>query len=151
MEIFNVHRRDVHNFDDYMNLKKPGFGGPGSALALKDKRGKFINKEPRLLGYQRTVTRDDTFKNQVFNPTYKAMGGDLVYKQEVGKNPYDYPDLYNNMGIGMVEMGETNEGLCHSSFTRFLIESASPDCKCEDECNCKEKVSKRKITRKKSK
>jgi hypothetical protein len=133
MEIFNTRRRDVHNFDDYMNLKKPGFGGPGSARLLKDKRGKFINKEPRLAGYQRTVTRDDTFKNQVFNPTYKAMGGDLVYKQEVKKNPYDYPDLYNNTGIAMVEVGETNEGKCYPNFTRFILESK---CKCGNKCGC---------------
>ena len=137
MEIFNVHRRYVHTFDDYMNLKNPGFGGPKSAKLLKDGRGKFVDKDRKLSGYQRTVKRDDTFKNQVFNPTYKAMGGDLVHKQELKKNPYAYPDLYNNMGIGTVEIGETNEGMCHSNFTRFLIESAN-DCKCGPKRSCKD-------------
>lgn len=135
METFNVRRRDVHTFDDYMNLKKPGFGGPKSAKLLKDGRGKFIDKDRKLSGFQRTVKRDDTFKNQVFNPTYKAMGGDLVHKQEFKKNPYDYPDLYNNTGIGMVEVGETNEGKCHSNFTRFILES---ECECESDCDCKD-------------
>jgi hypothetical protein len=135
METFNVRRRDVHTFDDYMNLKKPGFGGPKSAKLLKDGRGKFIDKDRKLSGFQRTVKRDDTFKNQVFNPTYKAMGGDLVHKQEFKKNPYDYPDLYNNTGIGMVEVGETNEGKCYSNFTRFILES---ECGCESDCDCKD-------------
>jgi len=137
MEIFNVHKRDVHTFDDYMNLKKPGFGGPKSAKLLKDGRGKFIEKDRILSDYQRTVKRDDTFKNQVFNPTYKAMGGDLVHKQDLKKNPYAYPDLYNNMGVGMVEVGETNEGKCHANFTRFLLESAN-EGKCGSKCSCRD-------------
>ena len=135
MEMFDVHRRDVHNFDDYMNLKKPGFGGPKSATSLKNAKGKFINKDRKLQGYQRTVKRDDTFSNQVFNPTYKAMGGDLVHKQEVGKNPYDYADLYDNMGVAMVGVGKANEGMCHTNFTSYLLESES--CKCGSDCKCK--------------
>ena len=78
------------------------------------------------------------FTHEVFNPTYKALGGDLVHKQEVGKNPYDYPDPYNTVGIGMVEVGETNEGKCSKTFTSFILESAAhKDCECGDDCKCK--------------
>jgi hypothetical protein len=124
MEMFNVHRKDVHNFDDYMNLKKPAFGGPSSAEPLKDGKGKFVNKDRKLQDFQRVVKRDEAFGNQVFNPTYKAMGGDLVHKQEAGKNPYNYPDPYNNVGIGMVEIGESrvDEGKCQS-FKSFIMNS----------------------------
>lgn len=145
MEIFNVHRRDIYSFDDYMDLKKPGFGGPSSAEQMyTEPRGKVkrVNKDPKLKEFQRTVHRpvqNNQFTHEVFNPTYKAMGGDLVHKQEVGKNPYDYPDLYNHTGIGMVEVGETNEGLCYSNFTRFLLESKIEEaCKCGDDCACKD-------------
>lgn len=118
MEMFNVHRKDVHNFDEYMNLKNPGFGGPKSAMPLKDAKGKIANKDRKLEGYQRMVKRDATFRNQVFNPTYKAMGGDLVHKQEVGKNPYKYADLYDNMGVAMVEVGESKKALNESKMTK---------------------------------
>lgn len=127
MEIFNIKRRDVHNFDNWMDLKKQGFGGHESGKLLKDKNGKDIDKDRKLQGFQNKVSRHDAFSNQVFDPTYKAMGGDLVHKQEDGKNPYDYPDLYNNMGIAAVNIGETNEGLCHSSFESFILESENTD------------------------
>lgn len=136
MELFNVHRRDVHNFDDWMDLKKPGFGGPSTATPLKDAKGKFVDSSRKLSDFQRTVTRHEAFNADVWNPTYKAMGGDLVHKQEVGKNPYDYPDLYNNMGIAQVEVGETNEGKCYTSFDSFILEAESADASDSDECDC---------------
>jgi hypothetical protein len=145
MEIFNVKRRDVFKFDDWMDLKKPGFGGSKSAEELKTGSGKFKNKDRKLKDYQRKVERHDLFNNQVFDPTYKAMGGDLVHKQEDGKNPYDYPDLYDNMGIATVGVSKTNEGKCHTDFSDFVLESevkskkhkeneceCGPDCECED-------------------
>lgn len=118
MEIFDVNRRDIHSFDDYMDLKKPGFGGPASAKALKDLKGKFVNKDRKLQGYNRTVKRDKAFDHPVYNPTYKAMGGDSIHKQEVGKNPYDYPHT-NNTGIPVVNVA--NEGKCYTNFTEFII------------------------------
>jgi hypothetical protein len=93
MEIFNVKRRDILTFDDYMDLKKPGFGGPMSAKQYKDKKGKLVNKNPKLSSYQRTVERDPAFSNQVYDPTYKAMTHDLVYKQD-NKEPFTYTDPY---------------------------------------------------------
>jgi len=151
MEIFDVHRRDVYNFDDYMDLKKPGYGGPSSGELLKDNKGNYVNKDRKLEGYQRTVKRHDAFGNQVYDPTYKAMGGDLVHKQDnKGKNPYDYPDSYDEMGIPVVNVGDagkpnkTNEGFCTTDFESFLLESAvvdgnddeDCDCECEDKENC---------------
>ena len=159
MEIFDVHRRDVYNFDDYMDLKKPGFGGPSSGKLLKDKKGKKINKNPKLFEFQNNVTRHEQFKNQVYDPTYKAMGGDLVHKQSKGKNPNDYKDSYDEMGIPVVIVGKkkyqpTNEGKCHVSFDSFVSESAinyedkdwlvlnkkesTEDmyCDCDKDCDC---------------
>jgi len=125
MEMFNVHRRDVHTFDQYMDLKNPGFGGPSSAEQFMDNKGKRVNKEPKLEQFSRKVTRDENlFGHEVYNPTYKAMGGDVIHKQEDGKNPYDYPDSYSNQGIPVVEIGEreeTNEGKCYVDFTNFMM------------------------------
>lgn len=141
MEIFNVKRRDIYTFDDYMDLKKPGFGGPASAKNLVDNKGKIINKDRKLANFQNRVERHDAFNHPVWDSTYKAMGGDLVHKQEVGKNPYDYPDPYTNMGIPTVDVGKastnkpksvvkkTNEGMCQVDFYEFVFES------CDDECN----------------
>lgn len=117
--MFNVHRRDIINFDNYMDLKKPGFGGPSSAKLFKDNSGKRVNKDPRLKEYQRVVERDPIFSHPVYNSTYKAMSHDVVYKQEK-KKPYTYPDPYK-VGIPIVDI---TEGKCVSSFERFINESS---------------------------
>ena len=139
MEVFNVKRRDIHTFDSFMDLNKPGFGGPASAQPLKDGKGKFVNKDRKLQQFQNKVERHPAFSHEVWNPTYKAMGGDLVHKQEDGKNPYDYPDSYHNMGLPVVNVGKTktNEGLCFSDFNEFIFESADieGECECEGECD----------------
>ena len=147
MEVFNVKRRDIHTFDSFMDLKKPGFGGPASARMLKDAKGKFVNKDRKLQQFQNKVERHPAFSNEVWNPTYKAMGGDLVHKQEGGKNPYNYPDSYHNMGLPTVNVGKsakTNEGFCFSDINEYIFESAdiNTECDCEcsgdGECNCDE-------------
>ena len=125
MDVFDVHRRDLFNFDEFMNLKNPGFGGPSSAIAEKDDKGNRIKKEIKLDGYRNVVERHPAFSHEVWNPTYKAMGSDLVYKQEVGKNPYDYAEPYENMGIPVVDVTKgrdsrkTNESLSCMSFDEF--------------------------------
>ena len=118
------------------------------------------NPDRKLKEHKNVVKRDETFKNQVFNPTYKAMGGDLVHKQEVGENPYDYEDLYNNMGVATVETGKVhtakpkyfadhaNENLCNTNFIDFVLESAivdedgvCEDCgdnECPEGCECED-------------
>lgn len=120
MEMFDTHRRDILNFDNYMDLKKPGFGGPASAMPLKDGKGKIVNTKPRLAGFQRTVERDPAFSHPVYDPTYKAMTGDLVYKQE-GKKAFKYDD--QRTGIPVVQMDPLKEGKAYSSFERFINES----------------------------
>lgn len=120
MEMFDAHRRDIFTFDDYMDLKKPGFGGPASAIALRDARGKKINKSPKLDGYQRTVERDPAFSHPVYNSTYKAMTHDLVYKQE-NKKPFKYTDPYRT-AVPVIEYDPTDEGKTYSSFDRFINE-----------------------------
>jgi hypothetical protein len=120
MEMFDTHRRDILNFDNYMDLKKPGFGGPASAQALKDEKGKLINTKPRLAGFQRTVERDPAFSHTVYDPTYKAMTGDLVYKQE-GKKAFTYDD--QRTGIPVVQMDPLKEGKTYTSFQKFINEA----------------------------
>jgi hypothetical protein len=120
MEMFDTHRRDILNFDNYMDLKKPGFGGPASAMPLRDGKGKIVNDKPKLAGFQRTVERDPAFSHPVYDPTYKAMTGDLVYKQE-GKKPFTYDD--QRTGIPVVQMDPLKEGKAYSSFQRFINES----------------------------
>lgn len=120
MEMFDTHRRDILNFDNYIDLKKPGFGGPASAMPLRDGKGKIVNDKPKLAGFQRTVERDPAFSHPVYDPTYKAMTGDLVYKQE-GKKPFTYDD--QRTGIPVVQMDPLKEGKAFSSFQRFINES----------------------------
>lgn len=120
MEMFDAHRRDILNFDNYMDLKKPGFGGPSSAMALRDGKGNIIDKSPKLDGYRRTVERDPAFSHPVYNPTYKAMSHDVVYKQEK-KKPFTYDDT--RTGIPVVEVEPVKEGKTYTSFERFINEA----------------------------
>lgn len=128
MEMFNTHRRDILNFDNYMDLKKPGFGGPKSAIELRDARGNLNDRNPKLGEYRRTVERDPAFSHPVYDPTYKAMTNDLVYKQEK-KKPFNYDD--RRSGIPVVEIEPVDEGRAYSSFRKFVNESM--DDELEDE------------------
>jgi len=123
MEIFNVKRRDIFDFDSYMDLKKPGFGGPNSALQYKDGRGNLVNSKPKLKEYQRQVERHPQFGHQVYDPTYKAMTHDLVYKQSK-KKPFTYRDPYLT-GVPVVDMTKMQEGLANTSFNLFINEDYS--------------------------
>jgi len=120
MEMFNAHRRDLLGFNDYMDLKKPGFGGPASAIQARDAKGKLINKSPKLSQYRRVVERDPAFSHKVYDSTYKAMTHDLVYKQE-GKKPFTYPDPYFT-AYPTVEVGELDENTKVVSFNTFINE-----------------------------
>jgi hypothetical protein len=128
MEMFNTHRRDILNFDNYMDLRKPGFGGPKSAIELRDARGNMNDRDPKLKEFRRTVERDPAFSHPVYDPTYKAMTGDLVYRQEK-KKPFTYDDRIT--GIPVVEIEPVEEGRAYSSFTRFINEEVEDEL--EDE------------------
>lgn len=121
MEMFDAHRRDILNFDNYMDLRKPGFGGPNSAIVLRDNKGNLVDKTPKLDGYRRTVERDPAFSHPVYDPTYKAMTHDLVYKQEK-KKPFTYDDT--RTGIPVVEIEPLKEGKTYTSFTNFINEES---------------------------
>lgn len=120
MEMFNVHRRDILNFDDYMDLKKPGFGGPASAIPYADARGKRTVANPKLSKYQKVVERDPAFGHKHYDSTYKAMTHDLVYKQ-AGKKPFTYPDPYLT-GIPVRDISKVEEGFSQTSFSKFIAE-----------------------------
>lgn len=125
MEMFNVHRRDVMNFDNYMDLKKPGFGGPNSAVAFKDKSGKRVVDNPKLKEFQRVVNRDPMFGSRHYDSTYKAMTHDVIYKQEK-KKPFDYRDPYLT-ALPVVDITNASESHVITSFNQFLLETAEMD------------------------
>jgi hypothetical protein len=125
MEMFNAHRRDLLGFEDYMDLKKPGFGGPKSAIPSRDAKGKLIDKNPKLAQHRRVVERDPAFSHKVWDSTYKAMTHDLVYKQE-GKKPFTYPDPYLT-AYPTVEVGEIDENTKVVSFSQFINENIEPE------------------------
>ena len=124
MDLFDIHRRDILNFDSYIDLKKPGFGGNDSLKYARDAKGKEIPKndsENKLKGYRNVVERSPMFKHQHYNSTYKAMTNDLVYKQ-AGKEPIKYADPYLT-GVATVEVGEyeTSESVL-PNFDTFVNE-----------------------------
>jgi len=107
-----------------MDLRKPGFGGPKSAIELRDARGNMNDRDPKLKEFRRTVERDPAFSHPVYDPTYKAMTGDLVYRQEK-KKPFTYDDRIT--GIPVVEIEPVEEGRAYSSFTRFINEEVEDE------------------------
>ena len=131
MEMFNVHRRDILDFDNYMDLKKPGFGGPSSAVQFKDKNGKRVVTDPKLKDFQRVVERDPTFASRHYDSTYKAMTHDVIYKQEK-KKPVDYRDPYLT-ALPVVDMSKIEEGLSYTSFEKFITETEDPTLELKDD------------------
>lgn len=123
--MFNVHRRDVMNFDNYMDLKKPGFGGPSSAVQFKDKNGKRVVDNPKLKEFQRVVNRDPMFGSRHYDSTYKAMTHDVIYKQEK-KKPVDYRDPYLT-ALPVVDITKVSESHVITSFDQFLFEMDETD------------------------
>lgn len=130
MDIFNPKRRDLHDMDSYMDLSKPGFGGPKSAMPSAK-----LGKEEKLSGYRRLVKRDQMFGDH-YDSTYKAMTHDLVYKQE-GQDAFDYD--HEMMGIPVVDLEDAmerkaakkkakmNEGKAYSKFSQFVNEQDMPE------------------------
>lgn len=135
MEMFNTKRRDILDMDSYMDLKKPGFGGPSSAIKATE-----LGKEKKLKGYRNVVKRDPMFGDH-YDSTYKAMTHDLVYKQE-GEKPFDYD--HEMMGIPVVDLEDAmerkakkmkskmNEGKAYSSFSKFVNEADMPEAEYTD-------------------
>lgn len=132
MDMFNNKRRDVYDFDSYMDLKNPGFGGPKSAIPAEK-----IGKETKLNGYRRVVKRDPLF-GEHYDSTYKAMTHDIVYRQE-DEEAFDYD--HGITGIPVVDLEDAmerskklkkskvkmNEGRAFSNFTKFVNEQEAPE------------------------
>lgn len=132
MDMFNNKRRDVYDFDSYMDLKNPGFGGPKSAIPAER-----VGKETKLNGYRRVVKRDPLF-GEHYDSTYKAMTHDIVYRQE-DEEAFDYD--HGITGIPVVDLEDAmerskklkkskvkmNEGRAFSNFTKFINEQEAPE------------------------
>lgn len=86
MDMFNAKDRRHPKMDDYMDIKKPSFGGPKSGKDLDKSKPEFLK------GYRRTIERNKDFEMGGHNPNYdttwKAITNDVVHKQE-GKKPFD--------------------------------------------------------------
>jgi hypothetical protein len=115
MDIFNVKRRDNPSMDNYMDLKKPGFGGPNSKEDF-DK-----SKRKSLEGYQRVVDRNADFEGGNFNhnydPTWKAVTRDLI-SRTAKKKPFN--PMYAKQTIATVNAVE--EGTI-KRFEQFVNEN----------------------------
>lgn len=86
MDMFNAKDRRNPKMDDFMDLKKPSFGGPNSKKDFDKSKPEFLK------GYQRRVERNKDFENGAENPNYdttwKAVTRDTVHRQ-AGKKPFD--------------------------------------------------------------
>jgi len=86
MDMFDAHSRRNPKMDDWMDLRKPSFGGP------KEKKDFDKSKKEFLKGYQRHIERNKDFENGKENPNYdttwKAISRDVVNRQ-AGKKPFD--------------------------------------------------------------
>jgi hypothetical protein len=86
MDMFNAKSRRNPKMDDWMDLSKPGFGGP------KEKTDFDKSKREFLKGYQRVVDRNADFEGgktiNNYDTTWKAVSRDVVSRQ-AGKKQFD--------------------------------------------------------------
>ena len=84
--MFNAKSRRNPKMDDWMDLSKPGFGGP------KEKTDFDKSKREFLKGYQRVVDRNADFEGgktiNNYDTTWKAVSRDVVSRQ-AGKKQFD--------------------------------------------------------------
>lgn len=87
MDMFDAKRRDNPSMEKFMDQKKPGFGGPSSAIPFEPNK-----KKTQLSGYQRVVERDPKFEGGKFNTNYdhtwKAVTRDIISRQ-ANKKPFE--------------------------------------------------------------
>lgn len=115
MDMFNIKNRRNPSMDDYMDPKKPGFGGP------KSKEDFNTSKRETLKGYQRVIDRNADFEGGNFNhnydPTWKAVTRDLI-SRTAKKKPFE--PMYAKPTIATVDAVE--EGRIFR-FDEFVSES----------------------------
>lgn len=89
MEIFDIKRRDLPDFEKFMNMNVESTEYVKASPA-KDASGKDVRKsKDTLKEYQRRIERNPNFSNPVYDPTYKAVTHDKVTK-DAGEEPFDY-------------------------------------------------------------
>lgn len=125
MDMFNAKDRRNPSMDDYMDLKKPGFGGPNS------KKDFDTSKKETLKGYQRVIDRNADFEGGKFNhnydPTWKAVTRDLI-SRTAKKKPFD--PMYAKPTIATVDAVEEGRIL---RFEQFLNEDFNMFAEAEEE------------------
>lgn len=90
MDIFDIRRRDVLSFDKFVDISVDSKTYV-EAREARDEKGNDVREDKeKLKGYQREIERNPNFSHPVYDPTYKAMTHDKVYKQSKDKEPFDY-------------------------------------------------------------
>lgn len=125
MDMFNTKDRRNPSMDDYMDLKKPGFGGPNS------KKDFDTSKRETLKGYQRVIDRNADFEGGKFNhnydTTWKAVTRDLI-SRTAKKKPFD--PMYAKPTIATVDAVEEGRIL---RFEQFVNEDFNMFAEAEEE------------------
>ena len=123
--MFNTKDRRNPSMDDYMNPKKPSFGGPNS------KKDFDTSKRETLKGYQRVIDRNADFEGGKFNhnydPTWKAVTRDLI-SRTAKKKPFD--PMYAKPTIATVDAVEEGKIL---RFEQFLNEDFNMFAEAEED------------------
>lgn len=125
MDMFNTKDRRNPSMDDYMNPKKPSFGGPNS------KKDFDTSKKETLKGYQRVIDRNADFEGGKFNhnydPTWKAVTRDLI-SRTAKKKPFE--PMYAKPTIATVDAVEEGKIL---RFEQFVNEDFNMFAEAEED------------------
>jgi len=86
MDMFNAKSRRNPKMNNWMDLSKPGFGGPKEKIDFDKSKRNFLK------GYQRVVDRNADFEGgktiNNYDTTWKAVSRDVVSRQ-ARKKPFD--------------------------------------------------------------
>jgi hypothetical protein len=125
MDMFNTKDRRNPSMDDYMDPKKPSFGGP------KSKEDFDTSKRETLKGYQRVIDRNADFEGGKFNhnydQTWKAVTRDLI-SRTAKKKPFD--PMYAKPTSATVDAVEEGKIL---RFEQFVNEDFNMFAEAEEE------------------
>ena len=117
MEMFNVKRRDNPSMDNWLDIKKPAFGGP------KEKADFDKAKKTKLKEYQRIVERNPDAEGGRFNPNYdsawKGFTSDIIYRTAKKKS---YEPMYATPTIAVINAIEEGNII---RFEEFINEDRS--------------------------
>jgi len=129
MDMFDVKRRDIPDFNKFLDIKVES-SEYIKKKPFRDASGKQLPKD-KLKGYQNEIERDPTFSNNVYDPTYRAMTHDVVYKQSTDKEPFDYKTHPEHVpGIAVTNVN--NEGKAITVFDDYLTEMKKAELEGEE-------------------